>query len=34
MFQQHWLDLEKVIAPLTMDEKKNAIVANNSYTQV
>jgi len=29
--QQRWLNLKKVMAPLTKSEKKTPIVANNNY---
>jgi hypothetical protein len=29
--QQHWLNLKKVKAPLTKNEKENPIVANDNY---
>jgi hypothetical protein len=31
--QQHWLNLKKVMAPLTKNEKKTPIVANDNYNR-
>ncbi len=30
-YQQHWLNLKKIMAPSTKNEKKHPIVTNNNY---
>jgi hypothetical protein len=33
-YQQHWLNLKKIMAPLTNNEKQNSIVVNDNHKLV